>query len=350
MKKYFCFLFCLFLSFPLKAQTDVIKQVFENLKQDYIVQTNNKEIALKGLRVLKEVDKNIDLKASSDKIFLYQNGKVVDKFEMPSDAEDVNAWVDFCKKIISAGVQVSEKLDVLDFELPDRFARNVFEGLDGYSHYFATFAGSEETPFKAKRQFASRIEDEVLLIRILSFQKDVSERVKTAIEECSVCKGLILDLRGNHGGFFDEAIKLANLFLDEGIVAYTLSAEDASPQYYTAEAGDILQGKPMVVLVDGLTASAAEVLAASLSEQNRATLIGTKTYGKGTVQEVKKMEGERAMAVTTSFFYTPSGIKIDRIGVAPSICTGSTEACEKEDRLNKEEDIERAVRFIKTGV
>ncbi|MBR2299999.1 MAG: hypothetical protein IJ870_05450 [Alphaproteobacteria bacterium] len=350
MKKYLCFLFCLFLCLPLKAQTDVIKEVFENLNQDYIVEITNREIALKGLKALKEVDKNINIKASSDAVFLYQSGKPADKFEMPEDEENMQAWIDFCKKIIEAGTKVSEKLDVLDFEIPDRFAKNVFEGLDGYSHYFGAFTGVDENPVKARRQFASRVIDGVLLIRVLSFQKNVSERIKEAVEECSACEGLILDLRGNHGGFFDEAVKSADLFLDEGIIAYTLSFEDATPEYQIATSGDILQSKPMVVLLDGYTASAAEVLAASLSEQNRATLIGTKTFGKGTVQDVKKIGDERAMALTTSFFYTPSGMKIDKIGLTPFICTSDGEACEREDRLNKEEDIDRAVLFIKTGM
>lgn len=351
MKK-IIFLLLLFLtSTPALAQTDVIKEVFFNLNKDYINETNNKDMTVKGLQSLTKIDPNIRVYERANKLFLYQGDKAVKYFEFPSNNEDIDAWADLSKNVISEATKVSEKLDVLDFELPDRFAADVFEGLDGYSHYFGAFEDVDESkPLKFKRPFATRVVDNVLLIRVLSFQKDISERVRTAVEECSKCEGLILDLRGNHGGLLDEAVKIANLFLDEGIIAYTLSAENDPPEYYTAESGDILGGRPMVILTDGYTASAAEVLAAGLSEQNRAVLIGTKTYGKGTVQDVQKMGGERAISMTTSFFYTPSGVKIDKVGLTPFICTSLDEACEKEDRMSKEEDIDRAVKYLKTGM
>lgn len=351
MKKIFYFVcFLLFFSFSAKAETDVVSEVFETLAQDYIVEKTPKEIALKGLKAITDIDKDILIKHTTDKIFLYQKDKVLAKFDMPQNEYDKNSWIEFCKDVLQKSTKLSSKLDVLDFELPDRFANAVFKDLDGYSNYFSVFSTEGDEPIRIRRQFASRVIDDILLIRVLSFQRGVSQKIKTAVEECSICKGIILDLRGNHGGFFDEAVKIADLFLDEGIVAYTTSPLTDESQYFTAETGDIAFSKPMVVLIDGMTASAAEILAASLSEQNRAVLVGTKTYGKGTVQDVKKIGGERAMSVTTSFFYTPSGLKIDKIGVTPMICVTTGENCDKEDRLNKEEDIERAVMLIKTGI
>jgi len=351
LKRSLCFLFCLFFSFSLRAETDVVYQVFDVLEQDYIIQTNPKEIALNGLQALHDVDKNVFIKQiENNQIGLYQKDTLIKAFDLPNENASKEVWSDFCKEILKESSKISEKLDVLDFELPDRFAFHVFKKLDGYSNYFSTFGESEEKPFKIKRQFASRVVDNILLIRALSFQKNISERIKNVVEECSKCEGIILDLRGNHGGFFDESIKVADLFLDEGIIGYTLSLENNIPEYYSASNSDIAEGKPMVVLTDGLTASAAEVLAAALSEQNRAVLIGTKTYGKGTLQDVKKMSADRTMTVTTSFLYTPSGLKIDKEGLSPFICTGSSETCEKEDRVNQESDIARAVQFIKTGM
>ena len=351
MRKIVFLLLLLLISRPVLAQTDVIKEVFLNLNKDYINQISNKDMTVKGLQSLTKIDPNIRVYERANKLFLYQGDKTVKYFEFPTNNADIEAWTDLSKNVISQATKVSEKLDVLDFELPDRFAASVFEGLDGYSHYFGAFEDVDESkPLKFKRPFASRVIDNVLLIRVLSFQKDVSQRVQTAVEECSKCEGLILDLRGNHGGLLDEALKIANLFLDEGIIAYTLSAENNSPEYYTAEPGDILGGRPMVILTDGYTASAAEVLAGGLSEQNRAVLIGTKTYGKGSVQDVQKMGSDRAISMTTSFFYTPSGVKIDKVGLSPFICTSTNESCEKEDRLHQEEDIDRAVKYLKTGM
>ena len=110
-----------------------------------------------------------------------------------------------------------------------------------------------------------------------------------------------------------------------------------------------------MILVDGFSASASEILAAAMSEQNRATLIGTKTYGKGTIQEVSKNKDGGAMALTTTYFYTPGGNIIDKKGLMPAICTGGLQlghkivdgVCDREDRFTKDADVEIAVQYIK---
>ena len=334
----------------LKADEDVIKDVFISLKRDYINELDNRQIALKGLKSLLKLSKNIELKQTSKKIVLYQNGKMIKQFAMPQDKDNINAWVDFCNDIIDEALKTDNNIRPHDFEMSDLFAKSVFEGLDGYSHYFGAFEKEDDKPLKIRRPFASRIIDDILLIKVLSFKKDISKQVQTAVEECSKCQGLILDLRNNHGGFLNEALKIADMFLDEGIITYTLASDNDAPKYYTAGSGDIFYQKPMVILTDGLTASASEVLAAALSEQNRAVLIGTKTYGKGTIQDIKKMGKERAMTITTAYFYTPSGIKIDKTGLTPFICVGKDADCTKADRFNKDEDIELAVKYLKTGV
>lgn len=350
IKKFLFVLFLCFLSFGAAAQTDVIKEVFLVLNQENAPKITNKDIALKGLQSLSHVDKNLHVEQKDNAIILSYPQKKAFSFTMPEE-NDVAAWTSLCKNAIDKACQLSQRLETVDFELPDRFAAAVLENLDGYSHYFSVFSDeTEDKPFKIKRPFASRVVDNILLIRVLTFKKDISQNVKDAVLECSKCKGIILDLRGNHGGFLNEAISIADMFLDEGIIAYTLSGENAVPEYFSAGKGDIALGKPLVILIDGNTASAAEVLAGALSEQNRAVLIGTKTFGKGTVQDVSKMDSDRAMAVTTSYFYTPSGLKIDKIGLTPQICVSTNQSCEKEDRFFKEEDIDRAVKYLKTGL
>lgn len=344
-------LFLMFQSMSALAQSDVISEVFEAVAQDYVNQISNKEIALKGLKTLSETDGLILIEDDEQVLYLKKNGKTIKQFEMPEEKAALNVWADFCKKVIAQAAEQSTKIEVHDFEMPDRFANAVLNGLDGHSRYFSVFSeDGQEQKLKIKRPFASRVIDNILLMRIVTFKKDISEKVKTAVFECSQCKGIILDLRGNRGGFLNEAIKIADLFLDEGIITYTLSDENGAPQYYLANKGDMTASKPMVILVDGLTASAAEVLAGALFEQNRAVLIGTKTYGKGSVQDVKKMDKDRAMAVTSTYFYTPSGLKIDKIGLSPQICTSESENCDGEDRFSKEEDIDRAVLYLKTGL
>lgn len=350
IKKFLLLLFFFLFSTPVFAQTDVIREVFSTLNQDYVNDVQNKDIALKGLQSLSTIDKNLTLTPKDNALILAYPQKKPQTFVFPNK-DDISSWTAFCKNVIRQACQASEKLETIDFELEDRFAAAVFEGLDGYSHYISVFGTDEEDkPFKIKRPFASRVVDNILLIRVLTFKKDISQNVKDVVLECSKCAGIILDLRGNHGGFLNEAINIADLFLDEGIIAYTLSNENGVPEYFSAGKGDIALGKPLVILIDGNTASAAEVLAGALSEQNRAVLIGTKTYGKGTVQDVSKMDSDRAMAVTTSYFYTPSGLKIDKIGLTPQICVSANQSCEQEDRFSKEEDINRAVKYLKTGL
>ena len=345
IKKFIFVLFLIFSSFPAFAQTDVIAKVFSTLNQENTPQITNKTIAVRGLQALSGVDKNLNVSEQNNTVVLSYPQKDAATFSMPPE-NDVSAWITLCKKAIDKACQMSKRLETVDFELPDKFAAAVFESLDGYSHYFSVFSdGAQEKPFKIKRPFASRVIDNILLIRILTFKKDISQSVKTAVLECSKCEGIILDLRGNHGGFLDEAISVADFFLDEGIIAYTLANKNGVPQYFTAGKGDIALGKPLVIL----DKAPAKTSAGALSEQNRAVLIGTKTYGKGTVQDVSKMDADRAMAVTTSYFYTPSGLKIDKIGLTPQICVSNNETCDKEDRFSKEEDIDRAVKYLKTG-
>ncbi|MBO4285501.1 MAG: hypothetical protein J5895_04665 [Alphaproteobacteria bacterium] len=347
MKRFLTILF--FALIPLKtfADTDVIREVFNRLNQDYLQDVQNEEIALKGLESLNKIDSKMTLKKVGNQFVLFQNQKVAETFDLPENTQDKEAWITLSKNIINRATSFSERLDVLDFELPDRFAQAVFENLDGYSHYFSAFEDETEKPFKIQRQFAARIIDDVMLIKILSFQKGIAERVKTTISECSKCSALILDLRANGGGFLNEAIEIADLFLDEGIITYTSSAQNDTPHYFTANSGDIFAGKPIVLISDGKTASAAEVLIAALTEQDRAVLIGTRTHGKGTVQDVTKMASDRAISVTTSLFYTPSGQTIEKRGLTPLICTGEGDSCAPSDRFGKEEDIEAALRYLK---
>lgn len=341
------------------AEKDVIDDVYRVLEQDYINELSQREITVKGLEALSALDSSLRVSPGSGKLFLYYGRRMVKSFILPPEHAESSKWADVSRQVIAAAVDVSPKAEIVDFEIPDRFAGKVFNGLDGYSHYYAEFSGdsvqgmSDARPV-LRRNFAIRQLEDVMLIKILSFQPDVSDDVKKAIDQCSGCSGLVLDLRGNHGGVLDEALKMADFFLDEGIIAYTTGKENQTPHFYTAGAGDIFQNKPIVVLIDGFTASAAEILAAALSEQNRAILIGTETYGKGTVQDVKHIGKSGKLALTTAYFYTPSGFKIDKAGLKPAICTGGLKSiddledasCQKEDRFNQEVDVQAAARYI----
>jgi carboxyl-terminal processing protease len=132
-------------------------------------------------------------------------------------------------------------------------------------------------------------------------------------------KGVVLDLRNNPGGVLDAAVQMADDFLDSGTI---VSAEGrASDARFRMEAkpGDIANGAPMVLLVNGGSASASEILAAALHDNHRATLIGRRTYGKGSVQTIMPLSNGQAMKLTTSRYFTPAGVSINGIGIVPDV-------------------------------
>lgn len=164
------------------------------------------------------------------------------------------------------------------------------------------------------------------VIRITAFNDRTPKRVAEAVSEAQATLGpdmlgFILDLRGNPGGLLDKAIDVADLFLHSGRISKTDGRNPRSFQDFMAEPGDISIGKPVAVLVDGATASAAEVLAAALQDQGRAVLIGSSTFGKGTVQTVLDLPNGGELILTWARLLAPSGYVLHEAGVMPTICS-----------------------------
>ena len=132
-------------------------------------------------------------------------------------------------------------------------------------------------------------------------------------------KGLVLDMRNNPGGVLEAAVAVADAFLDGGVIVSARGRTPESKFEMSATPGDELNGAPIVVLVNGGSASAAEIVAGALKDHHRATLMGRTTFGKGSVQTVMPLSGDRAIKLTTSLYYTPSGVSINHRGIAPDI-------------------------------
>jgi carboxyl-terminal processing protease len=139
-------------------------------------------------------------------------------------------------------------------------------------------------------------------------------------------KGVVLDLRGNPGGLLDQAVAMADIFMTEGPIVSTKGRHPSASQYFEARSGDGGEDLPVVVLVDGKSASAAEIVAAALQDAGRAVVIGTNSYGKGTVQTVLRLPNDGEMTLTWSRFLTPSGYALHGLGVLPTICTADDKA------------------------
>lgn len=171
-----------------------------------------------------------------------------------------------------------------------------------------------------------RREGDVGYFRIYSFNSETAESLKRAVADAEQeigprLKGLIIDLRDNPGGLLNQSVAVSNLFLTEGRVVSTHGRHPDSHQYFEASGDDITNGKPIVVLVDGNSASAAEIVAAALQDNRRAVVIGSNTYGKGTVQTVLPLPNQGEITLTWARFHAPSGYTLHHLGVLPSICT-----------------------------
>ena len=131
--------------------------------------------------------------------------------------------------------------------------------------------------------------------------------------------GFVLDLRNNPGGLLNQAISVVDAFLDSGEIVSTRGRDPRDSERYNATPGDLTDGKPMAVVVNGGSASASEIVAGALKDHHRAVIIGTQTFGKGSVQTIMPVQGEGAIRLTTARYYTPSGRSIQALGVAPDI-------------------------------
>ena len=166
----------------------------------------------------------------------------------------------------------------------------------------------------------------IVFIKITNFNQRTARHTLNKLKKAHAdlgdrVKGIILDMRGNSGGILKQSIKVADLFLAQGRISETRGRHPDSVQFYDAGGSDMAYGRPVVVLVDGKSASAAEVTAAALQDRGRAIIVGTSSFGKGTVQTVIKLPNEGEIALTWSRLIAPSGYKLHGLGIFPMICT-----------------------------
>jgi len=168
--------------------------------------------------------------------------------------------------------------------------------------------------------------DDIGYIRITQFNEQTSEGLKKAISDITSqiqndkLKGYVLDLRNNPGGLLDQAISVSDAFLERGEIVSTRGRNAEETQRFSARPGDLIKGKPVIVLVNGGSASASEIVAGALQDHKRATLIGTRSFGKGSVQTIIPLgAGNGALRLTTARYFTPSGKSIQAKGIVPDI-------------------------------
>jgi len=170
----------------------------------------------------------------------------------------------------------------------------------------------------------SRVEGKVGYVRITSFNEQTDKGLESAMSKFEgelgdEMIGVVLDLRNNPGGLLDQAVKVSDAFLDRGEIVSTRSRKEEDTLRYNASPGDLAKGLPVVVLINGGSASASEIVAGALQDHRRAIIMGTKSFGKGSVQTIMPLSGHGAMRLTTALYYTPAGRSIQAKSIDPDI-------------------------------
>ena len=194
----------------------------------------------------------------------------------------------------------------------------------------------------------SKLEEDVGYIRITTFSEQTSKSTKDAIKEFKKEKnlrGYVLDLRNNPGGLLDQAVSVSDLFLEKGEIVSTRGRNSENPEMYKARSGDIIDGKPLVVIINGGSASASEIVAGALQDHKRAILLGTRTFGKGSVQTIIPVKPYGALRMTTAKYFTPSGRSIQKTGIEPDIVVEERELKKADNKkISREEDLKGALK------
>lgn len=234
---------------------------------------------------------------------------------------------------LNAGDQIVTVNGLDMYGKASRFTADLLHGEEGSSVLIEVNAANSAaiTPIEILRERVidrtvfTEIRDNVLIARISSFNSATASTLADNIMKAKLYNGglhgVILDLRGNRGGLLQQGVAVADLFLADGPIGKTFSRVMAARHEFQAETKDLTEGAPLVILIDGRTASSAELVAAALQDRHRAVLIGSTSFGKGSVQAINDLPNHGTLTFTWSRITAPSGYTFDRIGLFPAICT-----------------------------
>jgi len=202
----------------------------------------------------------------------------------------------------------------------------------------------------------AKLEDGAIILRISSFTDQTYPNLKEGLNKMlkkaggiDKINGIVLDLRNNPGGLLKQAILVADAFLDKGEIVSTRGRNPQDTERFNARPGDLAKGKPIVVLINGGSASASEIVSGALKDHHRAVIVGTKSFGKGSVQTIIPLQGNGAMRLTTARYYTPSGRSIQNLGILPDIIVeyrppAKDKADENKPKFRSEADLRGALK------
>ncbi|WP_420004801.1 S41 family peptidase [Arenibacterium sp. LLYu02] len=324
-------------------QLDLFGDIFERIRAQYVEEVDEKELieaAIGGM--LQSLDPHSSYLSPDDAASM----RVQTRGEFGGLGIEVTQEDGFVKVVspmdgtpaAEAGVEAGDFITHVDGEsllglsLDD--AVEMMRGPVGSEIIITVVREGEEEPFDISiirdtiklTAVRGRTEGDTVVLRVTTFNEQTTpnlvENLKAKAEELGGMdhvNGIVLDLRNNPGGLLNEAISVADSFLDSGEIVSTRGRNPEDGERFNATPGDLIDGKPIVVLINGGSASASEIVAGALQDHRRAIVVGTKSFGKGSVQTVMPLRGDGAMRLTTARYYTPSGRSIQALGVSPDI-------------------------------
>ncbi|PLX78674.1 MAG: peptidase S41 [Desulfuromonas sp.] len=234
---------------------------------------------------------------------------------------------------LQSGDQILKIEDQFTKDMEIMEAVRLMRGAPGTEVRISVMRDSFEKPqvFTIKREVikiksvkAKTLEDGYGYLRLTQFQEKTTRDMANELEALHAAhqgglNGLILDMRNNPGGLLDQAVEVADMFIDEGLIVYTEGREEDSQMEFSAQPGGTEPDYPLVVLINGGSASAAEIVAGALQDHGRAVVMGTRSFGKGSVQTIIPLSDDSGLRLTTARYYTPNGTSIQATGIVPDI-------------------------------
>jgi len=324
-------------------QLDLFGDVFERIRAQYVSEVNEADLieaAIKGM--MTSLDPHSSYLPPKD----FDDMQVQTRGEFGGLGIEVTQEEGFVKVVSpidgtpadAAGVLAGDFITHVDGEsllgLSLDEAVEIMRGPVGSEIIITVVREGEEEPLEISiirdtiKLIAVRVRTEgnTVVARITTFNDQTYINLKSGLEKSvkelggmDKVNGFVVDLRNNPGGLLMQAIKVSDAFLETGEIVSTRGRNPEDGDRYNATAGDLTDGKPIVVLINGGSASASEIVAGALKDHRRAVVVGTKSFGKGSVQTIMPVKGEGAMRLTTARYYTPSGRSIQGLGVSPDI-------------------------------
>jgi len=327
----------------LYEQLDLFGDVFERIRSQYVTEADSGELidaAINGM--LNSLDPHSSYLPPDD----YEDMRVQTRGAFGGLGIEITQQEGYVRVItpiddtpaFHAGVQPGDLItgvdgtSLLGLTLPE--AVDLMRGPVGSEIIITILREGTAEPFDLSiirdtiqiRAVRSRIEGNIAVMRVTTFNEQTYDNLASQLEEAIAeiggiesLQGIVLDLRNNPGGLLLQAISVSDAFLERGEIVSTRGRDETEGERHNATPGDLIQGRPMVVLINGGSASASEIVAGALQDHNRAVVVGERSFGKGSVQSLIPLRGNGAMRLTTALYYTPSGRSIQALGVAPNI-------------------------------